>query len=70
MPQVFKTLASITVWILFVGGCIMGVMPTLGYFAKVGFMGRPDPLMFAGWGLATANIFLSVVAAKLRQMME
>jgi hypothetical protein len=70
MPKVFKTLASISVWLLFIDGCILGIMPSLHYFVKVGFLGKPDPLMFVSWGLATAQIFLSVVAAKLRQMME
>ena len=70
MPQVFKTLASITVWLLFIDGCIFAIMPSISYFAKVGFLGKPDPLMFVSWGLATVQIFLSVVVAKLRQMME
>ena len=69
MPHVFKTLASITVWILFIGGCVLGIMATIGYFVNVGF-GKPDPVNFMGWGLAAADIFLSVVVAKLRQMME
>jgi len=47
----------------------LGIMATIGYFATVGF-GKPDPANFMGWGLAAADIFLSVVAAKLRQMME
>jgi len=47
----------------------LGIMATIGYFATVGF-GKPDPANFMCWGLAAADIFLSVVAAKLRQMME
>ena len=69
MPQAFKALASITVWILFLGGCVLGIMGTLGYFVNVGF-GKPDTANFMAWGIAAANLFLSVVAAKLRQMME
>lgn len=69
MPQSFKALASITVWILFLGGCVLGIVGTIGYFVNVGF-GRPDPSNFMAWGIAAADIFLSVVAAKLRQMME
>ena len=70
MPQSLKTLASIAVWLLFIDGCIFAIMPTLNFWVEVGFLGKPDPLMFVSWGLATAQIFLSVVAAKLRQMME
>ena len=69
MPQSFKALASITVWILFLGGCVLGIMATLGYFIHVGF-GRPEPANFMGWAIAAADLFLSVVAARLRQMME
>jgi len=70
MPQSLKTLASIAVWLLFIDGCIFAIMPTIGYFVQIGFPGKPEPLMFVSWGLATVQIFLSVVAAKLRQMME
>lgn len=70
MPQSLKALASIAVWLLFIDGCIFAIIPTIGYFVQIGFLDKPDPLMFVSWGLATAQIFLSVVATKLRQMME
>ena len=70
MPPVFKTLTSITVWVLFVSGCITGLVTTLNWIVTVGIIGTPDPAMFTGWGLGTAQFILSVVAAKLRQMLE
>ena len=70
MPPVFKALAGITVWILFIFGCIAMFVPTLNWAISVGFLGKPHPAMFAGWGLGSAQLILSVVAAKLRQMME
>ena len=70
MPPVFKTLASLTVWLLFIDAWIFAIIPTVNYFVKVGFWGTPDPLFFVSWGLATVQIFLSVVVARLRQMME
>ena len=70
MPPVFKTLTSITVWVLFVSGCITGLVTTLNWIVTVGIIGKPDPAMFTGWALGTAQFILSVVAAKLRQMLE
>ena len=70
MPPVFKTLASVTVWILFVSGCITGAVTTLNWIATVGLIGRPDPAMFTGWALGAVQLILSVVAARLRQMLE
>ena len=70
MPPVFRTLASITVWILFVVGCITLVMTTLNWLVLVGFIGIPSPAAFAGWALGAVQLILSVVAARLRQMLE
>jgi hypothetical protein len=69
MPHVFKTLTSISVWVLFIHGLLAIVW------------GGADMLIFTGgWQLTTlaaiscsigtVNLILAVVAAKLRQMME
>ena len=69
MPHVFKTLTSISVWVLFIHGLLAIAW------------GGVDMLVFTGgWQLTTlaaiacsigtANLILAVVAAKLRQMME
>jgi hypothetical protein len=69
MPHVFKTLTSISVWVLFIHGLLAIAW------------GGADMLIFTGgWQLTTlaaiscsigmVNLILAVVAAKLRQMME
>ena len=69
MPAIFKTLTSISVWVLFIHGLVAIIW------------GGTDMLIFTGgWKLTTmaaiscsigtANIILAVVAARLRQKME
>jgi hypothetical protein len=69
MPHVFRTLTSISVWVLFIHGLLAIAW------------GGADMLIFTGgWQLTTpaaiscsigtVNLILAVVAAKLRQMME
>lgn len=63
MPPVFKVLASITVWILFVNGCLV-ILTTL-----------PIPyLNFEGnWqrmAVGIASLVLSVVVMKMRKTLE
>ena len=73
MPPVFKALASITVWILFVFGCLLLVMPSL--MSTLGGIlfrpGVPPPLiLYIAFGLGVVSLALSVVCMKLRQMLE
>ena len=70
MPQEFKTLAGITVWILFISGCVHVFVSTLFWVVNLGSTATPDLAMRVSWGLGFATLFLSVVAAKLRQMLE
>ena len=65
MPLKFKALASITVWILFVFGCLS----LLGGFVRA-FMGSELSLVSAYFGYGIISLALSVVAAKLRKMLE
>ncbi len=69
MPQIFKALASIAVWILFVAGS--------GYFiamfvwwAAAGFGTENWQVGAAYDALGVAAIILSVVAMKLRKDLE
>jgi hypothetical protein len=62
MPGVFKTLASIVAWILFVVGCIEVV-----HFYVTAAMGEQ---MVTCLGLTIASLIPSVCAMKLRQMLE
>ncbi len=63
MPRVFRSLASIVVWVLFVIGCI-GVV----HFYATAFMTGVPPMTCLG--LTIASLFLSICAMKLRQMLE
>lgn len=66
MPKIFKALATITAWILFVFGLLSLVS---GFGRIVG--GSPElELMSAYFGYGVGGLFLSVVVMKLRQMME
>ncbi len=70
MPPIFKALASITVWILFISGCVTGVSATVGYYVNIGIGNPPTLAIYMGWGLGTAELILSVCTMKLRQMLE
>ncbi len=72
MPSVFKALASITVWVLFV----FGLFTLLSAFVRLVWAGAgiseaPDlKLMYAYFGFGVGSLFLSVVAMKLRRTLE
>jgi hypothetical protein len=70
MPQIFKVLATITAWILFISACITWLMTTLNWAVIIGFIGRPGPDAWAGWGLAAVTFVLAVVVMILRKKME
>ncbi|HEX75749.1 MAG TPA: hypothetical protein G4O12_04110 [Dehalococcoidia bacterium] len=67
MPPIFKALATITAWFLFIWGLILAV-----------FDGLVLPLIeqitmtqaYLATGLGITSLILSVVAMKLRQMLE
>ncbi len=66
MPSIFKALASITAWVLFVFGSVS----LLGGFGRI-IGGSPElDLMTAYFGFGIGGLFLSVATMKLRQMME
>ena len=69
MPPIFKALASITAWILFVWGCVTILSATVGYYVGVG-LHSPTPAVLASWGVGTAELVLAVVVMRLRQKME
>ncbi len=71
MPPIFKALASITVWILFIFGCLSllgGFGRTFG--ASVGMESPELSLVSAYFGYGILSLVLSVVTMKLRQMLE
>lgn len=73
MPPIFKALASITAWTLFILGSLTLVIGVIIMPVIEGalFQGTPPPVLF--WiALASAvmTLILSVCAMKLRQMLE
>jgi len=65
MPTIFKTLASIVVWILFVSGCIATIASPLSRIVEGEVFGA-----LAAWAIGVACLILSVVAMKVRKSLE
>ena len=65
MPPIFKALASITVWILFINGCLGIVLSGVARLTTGETLGAP-----IAWGVAVVSLIAAVVAMKLRQMLE
>jgi hypothetical protein len=72
MSSVFRPLATITAWILFIlgllallGGIVVSIVPSTGALD----MSKPL-LAWAHFGYGTVNLALSVVVMKLRPMSE
>ncbi len=70
MPSYFKALATITVWVLFIWGCVTILSTTIGYYVNIGIGNPPTVAIYMGWGLGTAELILSVCTMKLRQMLQ
>ena len=73
MPSIFKALATITAWILFIGGLItlVSVLVMTAASGQLYSVDSPPPMEFyIGLGLATIQVALAVVCMKLRQMLE
>ena len=70
MPPIFKALASITVWVLFIWGCVAILSTTVCYYVHTGIGNAPTLATLASWGVGTTQLILSVCAMKLRQMLE
>ena len=65
MPQIFKFLATLTAWVLFV----FGGLSLLGGFGRI-LEGAPLDLMTAYFGFGVVSLFRSVVTMILRKKME
>jgi len=65
MPQIFKTLASIAAWILFVVGCLGILIPAVVRITTGKVVGS-----LIAWGIGIVALTLSVVVMKLRQTLE
>ena len=69
MPPIFKALASVSAWILFSVGCLMYLV-TLVTFQSGGINDGEWMHTVAFFTFATISLIGSVVAMRLRQMME
>ena len=67
MPPIFKALISITVWILFVKGCL-GILAGTITVAMAG--GTPPLAGVAECGVGVVALVLAAVAAWIRQKLE
>ncbi len=73
MPPIFKTLAAAVAWILFIFGCLAlarRIWPYSGNYDKPGASVPSVNLMASYFGIGIVSLILSVVAMKLRQMLE
>ena len=73
MPSIFKALASISAWVLFVFG-LFSLVITFVFMnvaqAQIGYSEPPPIQPYFGLGLGVASIVSSVVTMKLRHMLE
>ena len=67
MPPIFKALATITAWFLFIWGLILAVFDGL-VLPLIGQITMTEAYFATGLGIA--SLILSVVAMKLRQMLQ
>jgi hypothetical protein len=72
MPQIFKALATITAWALFILAWITGVSAFIMGIINGSLYGDEEPSMAlpAFFAIALADAFLAVVVMRLRQKME
>ena len=67
MPPIFKALATITAWFLFIWGLVLVVVDGL-VLSLIGQISMTEAYLATGLGIA--SLILSVCAMKLRQMLE
>jgi len=71
MPSIFKALASISAWVLFIAGLVFIIWPNLMNIVSGQLVAGPPPWQqVAGSAIGVASLILSVCAMKLRQMLE
>ena len=72
MPKIFKTLATIIAWLLFVGGCLGFISRGIVWFFVTGFTGTGNDMAQLALQFVYIAIWLigAVVVMKLRQSMQ
>ena len=69
MPPIFKALASISVWVLFIVGCVNILTSFIGWATGgFGIANWQSGATFLAIGIV--SIILSVIAMRLRKMLE
>ncbi len=69
MPNIFKALASITAWILFIGGCFSFVIATITWATKTDIF-EADTAITICFLVIVVWLVAGVVVMRLRQKME
>ncbi len=70
MPNIFKALASITAWILFVSGCLALISRAVVWLTVIGFTGSDTSQLAMDFFVVIALLVAGVVVMRLRQKME
>ena len=72
MPSIFKALATITAWILFVGGCLGVISRAIVWLTVTGFTGTGTEMAQLAMQFVFIAIWLvaAVVVMKLRKTLE
>jgi hypothetical protein len=72
MPNTFKALATISVWTLWIAAWIIGLGTLVMGINRGTLFGSETPpvQVWIGFSVALSYLFLSVVAMKLRKMLE
>ena len=70
MPSIFKALASITAWILFVVGCLALISRAIVWLTVTGFAGTDTSQIAMDFVVVTVLLVASVVVMILRKKME
>ncbi len=70
MPSIFKALASITAWILFVSGCLALISRAVVWLTVIGFTGTDTSQLNINFFVVIALFVAAVVVMILRKKME
>ena len=70
MSQIFKPLASIVAWLLFIGGCLGLISRIIVWLTVTGFTGTDTSQLTADFLSIAVWLVASVVVMRLRQKME
>ena len=70
MPQIFKALATIVAWLLFVGGCLGLISRIIVWLTITGFTGTDTSQLTTDFLSIAVWLVASVVVMRLRQKME